>query len=331
MATNGQAAQPVEAQAAPDKLKKMRSPEHPFINLETALKRAKQFYDVALRNAISIASAIKGWGYAEGSSGGLQTTATLISFGLLKDEGTGDKRKLQMTPLALRILLDVRPDSPEREELIKHAALMPKIHKQLWEKWGASRPNTMEIKHVLTVEWEPPFNQKTVDAFISEYEETIRFAKLDEIGTEPKHEEKFVAKVGDWVQWDVNGSLQLPEPLRVRQITPDGQFAMLEGSSTGIPIGQLIPEQPPATPATAETIAQVITTQPVPPTAPVAAGTRMQKDIFSLTEGEVTIFWPSPLSADSMEDLKAWLALVQKKIERTVPAKEKTVEEFPAK
>ncbi|HEY2546454.1 MAG TPA: hypothetical protein VGI46_10340 [Candidatus Acidoferrum sp.] len=324
MASNAQAAQPVQASGSDEKRKKMRSPEHPFINLETALKRAKQFYDVAIRNAISITSAIKGWGYAEGSSGGLQTTAALISFGLLKDEGSGEKRKLQLTQLALRILLDERPDSVERMQFIKQAALMPKIHKQLWEKWGSARPNNIEIRHVLAVEWEPPFNTKSVDDFIAEYEETIRFAKLDDAAPETKQEENagpYIPKVGDWVQWEVNGSLQLPEPLRVRQLTPDGQFAMLEGSNTGIPIGQLIEEKQPAT---AATITQVETrpSAPVAPAVPSVAGARMQKDVFSLTEGEVTLFWPSPLSADSMEDLKAWLALVQKKIARTVPAKD---------
>ena len=320
MATN---AQPVGTQGAGEKRKRMRSPEHPFINLDTALKRARQFYDVAVRNAISINSAIKGWGYAEGSSGGLQTTAALISFGLLKDEGTGEKRKLQLTPLALHILLDVRPDSSDRAELIKRAALMPKIHKQLWDKWGAQRPSAIEIRHVLTVEWEPPFNEKSVDGFINEYEETIRFAKLNEAGPEEKHEENketpaaYVTKVGDYVQWEQNGVLALPEPTRVRAITPDGKFALLEGSNTGVPITELIQEQPPAG-------AAVPASGHVPSSSPAAAlpGSRMQKDIFSLKEGEVTLFWPSPLSEESEQDISDWLEIVKRKFARAVHPKE---------
>jgi hypothetical protein len=318
MATTPQPAAP----SVDEKRKRMRSPEHPFINLEAALKRAKQFYDVAIRNAISINSAIKSWGYAEGSSGGLQTTAALISFGLLKDEGSGEKRKLQLTPLALRILLDVRPESPERTRFIKQAALTPKIHKQLWEKWGAARPNNIEIRHVLTVDWEPPFNEKSVDGFISEYEETIRFAKLDDEApptADTKQEENsgpYVPKVGDWVQWEVNGTLQLPEPVRLRAITPDGKFAMLEGSNSGVPVNQLLEEKQP--PATGATITQVESRPALPP-APTAAGVRMQKEVFSLQEGEVTLFWPSPLSKESLEDLADWLKLVQRKFARTGP------------
>jgi hypothetical protein len=313
--------QPAATQSADEKRKRMRSPEHPFINLETALKRAKQFYDVAIRNAISINSAMKSWGYAVNSSGGLQTTAALISFGLLKDEGTGDKRKVQLTPLALRILLDVRPDSPERPELIKQAALAPKIHKQLWERWGAARPNDMEIRHVLTVEWQPPFNEKSVDGFIKEYTETVRFANLDqsdEAPVQPADQPQdgvasYAPRIGDYVQWEQNGILVLPEPTRVCAMTPDGKFARLEGSDTGIPIGELIREKAPAGAAT-----------PLPPIPPPQAlpGTRTQKDIFSLKEGEVTLFWPSPLSEDSVKDVSDWLEIVKRKFARAVPAKD---------
>ncbi len=316
--------EPVAAQGTEDKRKRMRSPEHPFINLETALKRAKQFYDIAIRNAISINSAIRSWGYAVNSSGGLQTTAALISFGLLKDEGTGEKRKVQLTPFALRILLDVRPDSAERAELLKQAALAPKIHKQLWDKWGAARPNDMEIRHVLTVEWEPPFNEKSVDGFIEEYTETVRFANLDQSGGTPadqpeqsqKGAESYVPKIGDYVQWEINDVLQLPEPTRVRAIAADGKFVMLGDSNTGVPVEQLIPEQAPAG-AAAGVITPTVDFRPQAP----AAG-KLQKDIFSLKEGEVVLFWPSPLSEESVQDVTDWLEIVKRKFARAVPAKD---------
>jgi hypothetical protein len=316
--------EPVTIPNIEEKRKRMRSPEHPFINLEAALKRAKQFYDVAIRNAISINTAMRSWGYAVNSSGGLQTTAALISFGLLKDEGTGEKRKVQLTALALRILLDVRPDSSERADLLKQAALMPKIHKQLWDKWGAARPNDIEVRHVLTVEWEPPFNEKSVDDFIEEYTETIRFANLDHADAAPadhadqlqKGAESYTPKIGDYVQWEINKVLQLPEPLRVRSVAADGKFVMLGDSNTGVPVEQLVPDQAPTG------AAATIVTPPVEfrPQAPAAG--KLQKDIFSLKEGEVVLFWPSPLSEDSLKDLKDWLAIVERKWTRSVPIKE---------
>ena len=88
------------------KRKRMRSPAYPYINLETAIKRAQQFYDQEQRNAAPLRIAAKHWGYEPKSSGGQQTAAALISFGLMKDQGTGEARKLQLTDNALRILLD---------------------------------------------------------------------------------------------------------------------------------------------------------------------------------------------------------------------------------
>jgi hypothetical protein len=78
----------IESEADDVKRKRQRSPAYPFINLETALRRAKEFYEKEVRNAVNIKIAAKHWGYEEKSSGGLQTAATLISFGLLRDEGT---------------------------------------------------------------------------------------------------------------------------------------------------------------------------------------------------------------------------------------------------
>jgi hypothetical protein len=45
---------------------------------------------------------------------------------------------------------------------------------------------------------------------------------------------------------------------------------------------------------------------------------KMQEDIFSLSEGRVVIQWPSPLSAESIQDLKDWLKIVERKITRSM-------------
>jgi len=48
-----------------------------------------------------------------------------------------------------------------------------------------------------------------------------------------------------------------------------------------------------------------------------AKGVKMRQDVFSLTEGEAVIRWPTPLSADSIADLDEWLDLVKRKIKRS--------------
>ncbi len=48
----------------------------------------------------------------------------------------------------------------------------------------------------------------------------------------------------------------------------------------------------------------------------------MRQDVFSLAEGEVVLSWPTPLSQDSIKDLEGWLAIVKRKIARSVALKE---------
>ena len=67
----------------------------------------------------------------------------------MQDEGTGDKRKVKLTQNALKILLDARADSSEKEGLIKQAALAPKIHQQIWTRWGANGISDDNLRHTL--------------------------------------------------------------------------------------------------------------------------------------------------------------------------------------
>lgn len=45
----------------------------------------------------------------------------------------------------------------------------------------------------------------------------------------------------------------------------------------------------------------------------------MRQDTFTLDEGTVTFQWPEKLSQASYEDLKDWLQIMGRKIERSVP------------
>src|SRR5689334_2255157 len=94
-----------------DKEKKHRSPAYPFIPLQKAVERAATLYERNKRHSTPLAVAAGLWGYKEKSSGGLQTVSALKQFGLLLDEGSGDKRHVRLTELAFRILLDEVPDS----------------------------------------------------------------------------------------------------------------------------------------------------------------------------------------------------------------------------
>ncbi len=316
MALTGTPVQPTPAR------KRTRSPAYPFINLGTALERAKQFHNKEQRNAANVNVASAHWGFAEGSSYTLQTVASLIYFGLMQDEGTGDKRTIRLTQSALRILLDMRPDSRERAELIKQAALAPKIHKQLWSKWGTNLPSDANLRHHLLFDWETPFNENAVDSFIAEYKSTIAFAKLAESDTvvpeveDNGHEEggktPYSPKVGDYVQWEHNGVLGLPEPRRLREITPDGKFGYVEGQYSAVPIGELLLESAPTTPPNPIDLATKQRVQGPPKTF-------MLEYVVPLSEGSKAVFqWPSSLTKEDIDDLKDSLKIVERKITRSV-------------
>jgi hypothetical protein len=46
-------------------------------------------------------------------------------------------------------------------------------------------------------------------------------------------------KIGDLIQWTSRGVDQFPEPKRVRDLSPCGGFVFVDGSTTGIPIGEV--------------------------------------------------------------------------------------------
>lgn len=303
-----------------EKRKRTRSPAYPSINLETAIARAKEFYDKEQRNAANINVAAKDWGFVEAGSSGAQTAAALIYFGLLRDQGVGEKRTVQLTQPALRILLDTRPDSKEKADLIKQAALAPKIHAKLWGKWHNDLPSDAQLRHTLLFDWEPPFNENAVDYFIREYRDTIAFAKLTESDTvsseveDNGHKESgktpFTPKVGDYVQWEHNGVLGLPEARRIRELTPDGKRAYVEGQYGAVPIDELILECVPSAPLTPPDLVTKQRTQGPPKTF-------MQEYVVPLSDGSKAVFqWPSLLTKEDVDDLKDSLKIVERKIAR---------------
>ena len=307
-------AQAIEAIDSAAKRKRTRSPAYPYVNLEGAIKRAKDFYDKEQRNAANITVATKHWGFLEDSSSGSQTVAALISFGLMADDGIGDKRTVRLTQDALKILLDTRPDSKEKADLIKKCALSPKIHRQIWDSFKGNLPSDANLRHTLLFGWETPFNDNAVDYFIGELRSTIAFAKVGESDKiEISQDEKAKVKVGDFVQWTSQGMDQFREPKKVAGFSDDGAYAFFEGENNGAPVGELeIGDAPDVrTPAL----------PPLIPRNPLrqqnTGGNSMRQDVFSLDNGgEVTISWPVPLTADMVTDIKDWLKIVERKISR---------------
>jgi hypothetical protein len=155
-----------------------RSPSSPIISLKRGLERAREFADAFKRNPGRVSDVVGHWGYKAKSSGGLQTIATLKSFGLIDEVGSGINRKIQLSELGRRALYDERPGG--RETAIREAALKPKAMAEFWELWNVDRPPDGACISELTLE--RGFTDDAARRFLSVYDETISFANLTKDG-----------------------------------------------------------------------------------------------------------------------------------------------------
>lgn len=161
--------------------RKGRSPAYPAIDLPEALQKAEVIRKAEGKNATHVDTALQHWGYKAKSGGGMAALSALIKFGLLEDEGKGDERRVRLTQLALRILLDDLAESPERLKAVREAALLPAIHKELWEKYQGALPSDQTIRFYLR--HDRVFQDDAADSCIQEFRSSLAYARLPESGT----------------------------------------------------------------------------------------------------------------------------------------------------
>jgi hypothetical protein len=77
--------------------------------------------------------------------------------------------------LGVKIL--AHPDMAEREAAIRHAAMLPSVHQEMWQRYGMELPSEDNLRWFLTQE--SGFSENGAKDFIKEYLATIEFAKLD--------------------------------------------------------------------------------------------------------------------------------------------------------
>lgn len=212
-----------------EKEKKHRSPAYPFIPLKKAVERAQALYEHDKRHPTALHVAAKHWGYAEKSSGGLQTASALKQYGLLEDVGSTGDRRVKLTDLALAILLDEVPNSPDRVAAIKRAALSPKLYAEMFEKWGIELPSDESLRTYL--KRDKLFNDDAVGSVIKDYKDTIEYSKLassDKLQTENEEPEAvLLSHLGVKVQ----GQQQLQTPILTGDVEP--VRIALEGGGIG--------------------------------------------------------------------------------------------------
>lgn len=157
-----------------EKSKKFRSPNYPFIGLEEAIKKADLILKDGGLHEVPFQAAMQAWDYKAGST--QQAIAALKGFGLVTVTGTGNKRKIQLTESARKIL---KPDHPERPDLLKKAVVMPTIYGDLWKKFaGDLPPSDSVIANYL--EFDKKFNPDVIKGVIKDFRASISFANLSQ-------------------------------------------------------------------------------------------------------------------------------------------------------
>ena len=152
----------------------------PFLNLEDAIEKTRILYQKAKRNAIHLSAAATYFGYSPKASSFTLIIAALKKYGLVLDEGNSEGRRVRLSDLGHQIVADSREVSPERESKIRHAALLPKAHRELWEEFGPDVPddNTLEVYLKLEKSYTPDAARSVVRV----YRATLLFAGLDQRG-----------------------------------------------------------------------------------------------------------------------------------------------------
>nr|MBX2861067.1 hypothetical protein [Vampirovibrio sp.] len=153
------------------------SQRFPYIPLPKAIERAKEVYKLAATHEMPVkAVAENAWHYSEKSSVVGLTVAALKAFGLIDDSGSNETRKVKLTDSGVKIIVDPREISPERDELIRQAALTPAIHQEIYEQYNGLPPSDEAFKAYLLLD--RGFKPEAADNFIREFSATMDFAKV---------------------------------------------------------------------------------------------------------------------------------------------------------
>ena len=193
---------------------KTRSPNYPAISLRAAIQFVKMVWDEAQRHPVPLKTVVEDyWELATSSSRGHQIVGALRAFGLIETEGRGTLRLLRVSDIGAKIV----SGHSESPSMIRTAAIIPKVHGDLWARYSASGlPPDRTIEQFLIHDYNPPFNKATVGKFIAQFRDTISFAELaqhDILDDDDSTAENAVFKEND-------DSTKHEQPSSIRRIKP---------------------------------------------------------------------------------------------------------------
>lgn len=226
-------------------MSRSQSPGYPHIPLSKAIDKAEQVFEEDRTNSIDRLSAANHLGYSGLNGAADKMLATLAHYGLLEPAGKGQTK---ITSLGMDIFAPASEES--KKVALYEAGKMPNVF-QMIDSHFESRPSEGALKNWLIRE---NFQDRAIQPLLKSYFRTLDFLKQEgaiESGSPSSSESANIdvpdnndvvyggAKVGDLIQWEVDGVLKLEKPMRVRLVTDDGWIAV-EDSKTGIPMSEVI-------------------------------------------------------------------------------------------
>ncbi len=316
----------------------VRSPAYPNTPLAEAVAAVRKI-EAQYRNApVDRVDGAKILGYSGLSGPANQALSSLAHYGLVERAGKGHMR---VTERARAILHPV--SESEKWENLRQAAMEPDLFRELQERF----PNmTPPEDGVVTYLNRQGFNQTAIRPAAKAFLQTMAF--LEETGASESHgkgdgdgaesassqgDGRAIiyggARVGDLVDFEVDGFVRNVVPYHVVGISDDQAWVFTKESQVGLPMSHVIVKErgapeplitppfanPPANPFLAK---EVEKNEALPETQPTAEGFRSEK--FDADEGVITISWPSNLSPQSVEDMQSWVELLMKRIARRANA-----------
>jgi hypothetical protein len=156
--------------------KRTRSPRYPIIAIDDALVKVGAIYAKDKRVLTTLDAVLEHMGYkVKEKRGGrsARIVASLGQYGLL--ESSGGKYKVSDT--AFRII-ELPEDSPERQQLIKEAALSPTMIAKVLQHYNSELPSDTTLRSYLVLE--EKFNRDSAEEFIKVLRRTIAIVNPQE-------------------------------------------------------------------------------------------------------------------------------------------------------
>jgi hypothetical protein len=121
---------------------------------------------------------------------------------------------LKLTDVARRIIQDTDPESEKRKQAIRTSALMPSIHKELWESFGSpDRISDSVLRNHLLFDrvdsGEAPYSEASASEVIQTYRDALLFAGITapDIPDTAEYDELHIPEVAE-----VKGPANLASP-----------------------------------------------------------------------------------------------------------------------